>query len=244
MIAVTKKQTASVHFCKLITVIVMKNLLLVTACIAAMLTIAGVQSCSSEYIEDVNKVCFENDVAPILVSNCTQSGCHNSIDLESGYDFATYDAVISTGTVSPGNYRSSELYKVLVTSGGDKAMPPDPFKQLSISQIETIALWIEQGAENLVCPPSDCNLNNTTFSGGVNPIIQTYCIGCHSGALPGGNINYSTYAGVKATVDNGKLLGSVKRDFGYLPMPQNGSKLSDCNIDIIQAWIDAGAPNN
>ncbi|HMR43541.1 MAG TPA: hypothetical protein PKC40_06900, partial [Saprospiraceae bacterium] len=182
----------------------MKNLLLVTACIAAMLTIAGVQSCSSEYIEDVNKVCFENDVPPILVSNCTQSGCHNSIDLESGYDFATYDAVISTGTVSPGNYRSSELYKVLVTSGGDKAMPPDPFKQLSISQIETIALWIEQGAENLVCPPSDCNLNNTTFSGGVNPIIQTYCIGCHSGALPGGNINYSTYAGVKATVDNGK----------------------------------------
>jgi len=27
-------------------------------------------------------------------------------------------------------------------------------------------------------------------------------------------------------------------------MPQNGNKLSDCNITKIEKWITAGAPNN
>jgi hypothetical protein len=39
-------------------------------------------------------------------------------------------------------------------------------------------------------------------------------------------------------------MGSVTHADGYVPMPQGGSKLSACEIDMIRIWIDASAPNN
>lgn len=41
------------------------------------------------------------------------------------------------------------------------------------------------------------------------------------------------------------LLGNIKHlTPGYVAMPQGAAKLSDCDIAIIEAWINQGAPNN
>lgn len=199
--------------------------------------------CTREYVQDVNGVCFERDVLPIFQSNCTQSGCHNSQDREKGYDLSTYAGITSRG-IEPGNYKGSEIYKVLVLPGGEEAMPPKPYNRLTDAQITTIALWIDEGAKETTCPDTNCDTSNPTFSGTVKPILETYCNGCHGGGSPLGNVDYNTYAGVKTTVTNGKLLGSIQHKSGFSPMPQNANQLSACNIDKIKAWIDAGAPNN
>ncbi len=201
-------------------------------------------SCTREYIEDLRGVCFERDVLPIFQSNCTQSGCHNSLDKEEGYDLTSYNNIVSHG-IEPGDYRASKIYQVLVSSFGEEAMPAAPYDRLSDEQISTIALWIDEGAKNTACNDSTaCNTTNVTFSAAVRPMLETYCNGCHGGSSPLGNVDYNTYNGVKATVTNGKLLGSIKHNFGFSPMPQNASQLSACNISIIEAWINAGAPNN
>ena len=38
--------------------------------------------------------------------------------------------------------------------------------------------------------------------------------------------------------------GSIKHDSGYKAMPQNATKLDDCRISKVEAWITAGALNN
>jgi mono/diheme cytochrome c family protein len=201
-------------------------------------------ACTREYVEDLRGVCFERDVLPIFQSNCTQSGCHNSQDREAGYDLTSYDKIVRKG-IEPFDYQSSEIYEVIVKPFGEEAMPQSPYSRLTDEQITTIALWIDEGAKNTTCNDSTgCNTTNVTFNASVKPILQNYCYGCHGGGSPQGGIDYNTYNGVKATVVNGKLLGSIQRQSGFSPMPQNGNKLSTCNISIIKAWVDAGAPNN
>ena len=100
--------------------------------------------------------------------------------------------------------------------------------------------------ENLY-PVIDNSCNDTinvTYSSKVVPILNNYCNSCHSGSNPGGNVQLGNYTGVKAMVDNGKLLGSIKHDGTASPMPQGGGKLDDCKIATVSKWISSGAPNN
>lgn len=197
--------------------------------------------CTNEYMQDVNDVCFESDVLPIFVSNCTESGCHNSTDKAYNYDLSSYESIVERGIV-PGNYKESEIYKSLVKLGERMPYEKDP---LSDKQIATIALWIEEGAEQTTCTNNNnCDTNGVTFSQTVMPILETYCIGCHSGAAPSGSISLENYAGVLPVVNDGSLLGSIKYTTGFTPMPQNADPLSDCAIAQIEQWINDGAQDN
>lgn len=91
---------------------------------------------------------------------------------------------------------------------------------------------------------SICDSSVITFSGTVSPILNAYCAGCHSGANAPLGIRVDNYASVKTLASNGKLLGSITHSAGFIPMPKNGTKLSDCNIAKIRKWITAGTPNN
>lgn len=200
-------------------------------------------SCTSEYIQPVSDICFETEVLPIFQSNCTQSGCHNSTDRTEGYVFDSYENIVSRGIV-PGDYKKSEVYKAIVPLVGS-SMPPSPYERLSDEQISTIALWIEEGAQNTTnCASNLCDTTAITFSTAIKPILQTYCYGCHAGSAPQGNINLSNYTGVKTTAQNGTLVGSIEHTGNYSPMPQNANKLSTCTIEKFKIWVAAGAPNN
>jgi cytochrome c553 len=83
-----------------------------------------------------------------------------------------------------------------------------------------------------------------TYSGGVAPLMTTYCTRCHGGTSPRGGIDLSTYDGVKTVALNGRLLGSIKKETGYKPMPPGTTKLQDCQIRQIEKWVKAGSPNN
>lgn len=94
-------------------------------------------------------------------------------------------------------------------------------------------------------PPATCVTSNMQYSVHIAPLIQTNCFACHSNAnMSVSGISLEGYNNLKAKVTDGRLLGAITHAAGFSPMPQGGPKLSDCNINRIKAWIDAGAPNN
>lgn len=187
---------------------------------------------------------FQQQVLPIFISNCSVSGCHDNITRQDGVVLTSYNSIMSTGDIRPGNPGNSEVYEKITEHDNDDRMPPPPRNRLTQQQIDLIRTWIVQGAKNNSCISSSCDTANVTYSGAIRNIISNKCQGCHSGANPSGGFDYSTYNGVKARVDDGKLWGAVNHVQGFSPMPKNGSKLSDCELGQIKKWIDAGAPNN
>ena len=195
---------------------------------------------------DPDSIYFEQQILPILVSNCTQSGCHNVASAADGVVLTNYNNLINSNIVTPGNPGNSDLYEVLVETDPDKVMPPPGENPLSPSQISLIQTWIQQGAQNNYCDQGlgPCDTLNITFSGTVVPILQSKCTGCHSGGAPSGGINLTTWADVNSQAQSGKLTGSINHLPGFSPMPKSGPKLPNCEIRKIELWVAQGAPNN
>lgn len=92
--------------------------------------------------------------------------------------------------------------------------------------------------------PVICTTENQSYVHDVVPIIQNNCYVCHAQGVNLGNVTLEGYNSLKVYVDNGKLVGVINHSSGFPQMPQGASKLSDCNISKIEAWIDQGALNN
>ena len=187
--------------------------------------------------------CFENDVLPILVSNCATSGCHDSFSREDGIDLTSYTAVMTSKSgrlVRPGNAQGSELYEVLFETGGDQ-MPPPPRPRLPADQAAVIQRWINEGAKNEDCGATTaCDTTDVTYTAHIKPIIDLRCIGCHNALTRNGAVDLSTAAFVQQQALNGKLLGTMTRSPGFVAMPPSGPRASDCEIATIRAWIAGG----
>ena len=192
---------------------------------------------------DPNKIYFEQQVLPILQSNCAKSDCHDNISHEEGVILMSYASVMNTGEIRPGRPGESKIYKLITTTNPDDRMPPPPASPLTNEQKNIIYNWILQGAENLVCQ-NMCDSNVYTYSSAVSLIIQNKCQGCHSGSGAAGGISLETYSLIKTVALDGRLWGAVNHLPGYVAMPQNGNKLSDCELTQIRKWIDGGALQN
>ncbi len=190
-------------------------------------------------------VYFADQILPILVSNCAMSGCHSATDPKEGINLTTYAKVMGTGKVKAGAL-SGDFWESINSTNPRKQMPPPPAAPLSQDQIDLIRLWILQGAQDLTCNPGygGCATDNMSYLNDIQPILAASCIGCHSGTSPQGGILLNSHASVVAMAQNGKLLGSVKQDPGFIAMPPAGNGLSDCSINRLQAWIDQGMLNN
>ena len=97
--------------------------------------------------------------------------------------------------------------------------------------------------EELYPNPVECDTTNVSYANDVWPIIESNCLSCHSGASPSGNISLTNYDQIVAVANSGQLLGAIKHESGYSPMPKGG-KLSNCDILTIEAWVNEGTPNN
>ncbi|HEX8329312.1 MAG TPA: hypothetical protein VF629_17385 [Hymenobacter sp.] len=95
--------------------------------------------------------------------------------------------------------------------------------------------------------PGPCNdTEPVTYSKVVAPILATHCYECHGPTVYttlGYNTNLSTYQSVRGQSAE-YILGAVRHEVGFAAMPKNRPKMSDCDIARLQAWVDAGRPNN
>lgn len=87
-----------------------------------------------------------------------------------------------------------------------------------------------------------CDTVDITYSGTIYPIIDRNCLGCHYRGNST-SLNLETYEDIFQKVQDGRLLGTIRHEAGYSPMPQGG-KLDTCAISKIEIWIDGGAPEN
>ncbi|MDX1408521.1 MAG: hypothetical protein R3330_10320 [Saprospiraceae bacterium] len=92
--------------------------------------------------------------------------------------------------------------------------------------------------------PNGCNTTDISYTQNIVPIIEANCLTCHDILSQNGNVVLDGYENVKQYADSGELLGTIRHEPGFSAMPQGTSKLPKCSIDRIQAWVDAGAPNN
>ncbi len=194
---------------------------------------------------DPSKVYFVNDVLPIFLSSCAYSGCHDAATHKEGVILDNYANIMSTGGIRVGNAWSSHVYESITESNPEDIMPPAPKSKLDATQITTIARWINEGALNNYCDDiNNCDTVDVKYSTHIEPIINNYCKGCHSGASPSGGLKLTNYDEVMFKVNEGSFLGSIKGTFGWSSMPKGVTKLSACNIRKIEKWIQAGALNN
>jgi mono/diheme cytochrome c family protein len=191
-------------------------------------------------------ICFERDILPIFLSNCAKGGCHDAASHKEGYILDSYQNIMNSDDgdgIYPGDAGDSEIYEVLVEDDQDKRMPQYPNAPLTTAQINLIKRWINEGAQNGTNCAVLCDTNNFTFAA-IKPIFQQNCVGCHSATLASGGVNLSTHAGVAVVAQSGQLLGALKHQTGFTPMPQGAAKLSDCKIRQVEKWVQAGALNN
>ncbi|HKJ41202.1 MAG TPA: hypothetical protein VKA27_03870 [Sunxiuqinia sp.] len=94
---------------------------------------------------------------------------------------------------------------------------------------------------------SNCDTTKVTLSQSVMPILQSRCLSCHGKSVANGlgsGVNLETYSELVKYVHNGQLEGAINHSPGYIGMPQGASKLDDCSINKITAWINRGALND
>jgi hypothetical protein len=107
---------------------------------------------------------------------------------------------------------------------------------LLISTIVAISSCGKGGTDQ---PPVDCASITKTWTGDVNPIIQTYCNQptCHDVASVNGPGPLTNYAQVFSARN------LIREAIASGLMPQNTTLNATQRAKIV-CWIDSGAPNN
>jgi uncharacterized membrane protein len=184
---------------------------------------------------------FLCDVQPILISACSQIGCHDALTKASGYQLTDYVQTMKKGIVA-GQATNSKVYAEIFNG----TMPPRSSGiKMTQAQKDMVAKWINQGAKNASCNPSFgvCDTVTVKFAGFIQPLVQNQCQGCHGATNPNGGISLTNYTQIKASVQTGRFWGSIQQSAGFVKMPV-GSRLYDCELNKVNAWIKRGALND
>lgn len=91
-----------------------------------------------------------------------------------------------------------------------------------------------------------CDTSNMTYMTNVVPILQQNCYRCHGSTTNSGSFGLvlEGYNNIRPYAESGTLIGVISHAQGYVPMPEDGGKLSDCDINKIRSWISHGIQNN
>jgi len=97
--------------------------------------------------------------------------------------------------------------------------------------------------EEDITETSTCDTINVNYNT-IAVIFDAYCLNCHnSNKTDKEGIILDSYENLKASITNyDEVLKSIKHESGVKEMPLFGSKLEDCKIAIIEAWVNKGMP--
>ncbi|MES2778849.1 MAG: c-type cytochrome domain-containing protein [Bacteroidota bacterium] len=89
-------------------------------------------------------ISYAQTIQPLLTNNCNFSGCHANGSHAGKVELSVYDSVKTS--VMPYNADASKLYFSLIKTDPLRVMPPAG--KLHADKIQSVWLWIEQGAKN------------------------------------------------------------------------------------------------
>jgi hypothetical protein len=102
-----------------------------------------------------------------------------------------------------------------------------------------------ENKEDLFSGSEPCDTNMVSFSDDIVPVLANNCYSCHSNLNApsfGSGLSLEDHADVARSAD--RIIGAVNHADGFLPMPQGMDKLDPCPIDLLEAWVEAGTPDN
>ena len=182
---------------------------------------------------------FEQDVKPLIISQCAVSGCHDAATREEGIQLDSYAGIMDI--VKAFDLDDSELWEVINETDRDKIMPPPPRAAFSSAQKEVIRQWISEGAQNLSCSDRCDTISLLTYAVQIKPIIQSSCIGCHGPNLQEAGLRLDSYGDVSSAVTYRELADHIQPGTGFSIMPPSGP-MSECSQRSILLWINQGMP--
>jgi len=83
-----------------------------------------------------------------------------------------------------------------------------------------------------------------TYSKDVKSIIDANCISCHASGRSASFRPLTTYAQVKAAVENSGLLNRIQLQSGQQGLMPQGGRMAQANIDLIVKWNTDGLKEN
>jgi hypothetical protein len=190
--------------------------------------------------------------------------CHTDPEPDSGIDLSSYESIMRLqGLVVPGDPANSLLYVVVVAEKMPKGSP------LSADEKDAIHDWILEGA--LKNPPTSTPSptatpvptatpaptavptptatpapNEVRFSKVSEAVFKTKCVSCHSGIIPSGLVDLTTY---KKVIAKSELVVAGKPEKSKLWTEVNAGKMppvgnpapTAAEKKLIFDWITQGA---
>jgi uncharacterized membrane protein len=204
-------------------------------------------------IEELDTVCFDTQVLPILQTSCGISGCHGGGSAEAGFDAGNYTSILQA--VSPGDPRGSKLYSVITSTFSETKMPPD--RPLTKEQRTIIHIWIAQGAGNKTCSngtnPGDGDTDSICFVQKILPLFISNCAmaSCHDGLSQGEDNLYAlnSYTSIRQHVapfnpSSSDVYRAVNGNAEEFMPPPPKSALTSAQKELMRKWIADGALNS
>ena len=99
-------------------------------------------------------------------------------------------------------------------------------------------------SEEELYPTLACSTEDMSYAADIFPILEENCYRCHDAANNFGGVTLEGREELLRYVNNGELLGAIRHESGFSPMPKNAPMLLECEIEKIETWISAGAPDN
>lgn len=139
----------------------------------------------------------------------------------------------------------------MVLAGTDfRAGSPDAAALVSVD-------LAEPGAAVDLAKPGTAAVDTVSFTDDVLPIFRNRCAQCHGGVGEDGetrtevSLNLLEYERVMMGSEFGPVVEAGSAENSFLlemivegDMPEQGDPVPEDEIQIIRAWIEAGAPNN
>lgn len=130
----------------------------------------------------------------------------------------------------------------------DEAEIASAESELPLDDMEVV---VEESIPAEAAPPTQIDLDNVSFQAHVLPIFQQHCVECHGDETAEEGLKLTSYRTVLGGSQNGSVVEPGDPDGSYLVtlvaegrMPKRGDPLSASEIEIIVAWISAGALDN
>ena len=116
----------------------LKTMKKIKTCLVVLVVIIGSTSCENNVEEELavlpdQEVSLQRDIMPLLITQCTFSGCHNG-DNGSSRDWTEKDNILAKASG-------------IRTRTQNRSMPLSP-GSLTQSEINLIASWVDDGAKD------------------------------------------------------------------------------------------------
>lgn len=125
---------------------------------------------------------FSRDVRPILSQHCFKCHGPDSATVAAGLRLDSFESATKHGAIVPGNAKDSYLLKRVSATDPDERMPPPDSgqKPLTKDEVETLRIWIEQGAKYekhwSFVPPAMSKLPSVSKSTWCNNLVDRFVL--------------------------------------------------------------------